>query len=183
MFFLSCGCAGSQGTTRGETCQCWAASTELTTGGITREKCSNTRPNHDFPRELSYGAAGGSRLQRIRMAELATVPAHETCSERDVWGHLLWPCQEKSIEKSSLVMGGPLRKWSTRSQSAWASKSRLMSRYGFCENRKCKFWISRRWKEIGRSRNPNCRRRQQALLMGLTCNVEKPKGWRFASCG
>lgn len=135
-----------------------------------------------FP-ENSYGAAGGSRLQSNHMAEPVAVPAHETCSERDVWGYLLWPCQEKSIEKSSLVTGGPLRKWSTRSQSAWASESRLMSRYGFCENRKCKFWISRRWKEIGRSRNPNCRRRQQALLMGLMCNVEKPKGWRFASCG
>lgn len=49
-------------------------------------------------------------LENRHVAELAAVLTHEPCSKGDTWGHLLWPCQGKSIEKSSLVMGGPLLK-------------------------------------------------------------------------
>lgn len=101
------------------------------------------------------------------VAEAASVLAHETCFERDVWDHLLSLCWAKSIEQPSVVMGGPLLKWSPRRQGPEQVRARVTSHYRLCENRKCKCWVSHCWTEV--------RRRQQTLLMGLTCSVEKPR--------
>lgn len=67
----------------------------------------------------------------------------------------------------SVVMGGPLLKWSARSQGPEQVRARVTSHYRLCENRKCKCWVSHCWTGV--------RRRQQTLLMGLTCSVEKPR--------
>lgn len=66
-----------------------------------------------------------------------------------------------------MVMGGPLLKGSARSQGPEQVRARVTSHFRLCENRKCECWVSHCWTEV--------RRRQQTLLMGLTCSVEEPR--------